>query len=247
MTDSPQTTASQAELAKFQAMADAWWDPKGKFRPLHDFNPVRLDFLREKLLQHFGRDRSVDRPFEGLTLLDIGCGGGLLAEPLAEMGFTVTGIDAVAKNIGTARAHADKSGVPVEYRVARPEELVSEGVTFDVVLAMEVLEHVADVDLFLQTLSDLMRPGGALAMATINRTVRAAVFAKFAAEYILRWMPPGTHDWNKFIKPSELAADLRRYGLEARSVEGVSFNPLGATWRRSSDVSMNYLMFAVKG
>lgn len=244
MTKSPQSTASQAELAKFQAMADAWWDPNGKFKSLHAFNPVRIDFIREKMIRHFGLDRAADRPFEGLKLLDIGCGGGLLSEPFAEMGFDVTGIDAVAENIGTAKAHAEKSGVRVTYRQAMPEDLVKEGVLFDAVLTMEVVEHVADVNLFWETVATLVRPEGAVAAATVNRTIKSLALAKFAAEYILRWMPPGTHDWNKFVKPSELAADMRRVGLVIDSVEGISFNPLMNFWKRSTDVSMNYLAFA---
>lgn len=244
MTKGPQSTASQAELAKFQAMADAWWDPNGKFKPLHDFNPVRIDFLREKMLRHFGRDNTADRPFEGLTLLDIGCGGGLLSEPLAEMGFQVTAIDAVAENIGTARAHAAQSGVNVEYRQAMPEDLVKEGVVFDAVLAMEVIEHVADANLFWKTVAALVRPEGAVAAATLNRTIKSLALAKYAAEYILRWMPPGTHDWKKFVKPSELTADMRRVGLDVETVEGLTFHPLMGFWKRSTDISMNYLAFA---
>lgn len=247
MTEGPQTTASDAELAKFHAMADAWWDPNGKFKPLHQFNPVRIDFIREHMVRHFKCDPTSDRPFQGLKLLDIGCGGGLLCEPFSEMGFEVTGIDAVAKNIGTAEAHSQKSGVPVSYRVAMPEDLVNEGQVFDAVLTMEIVEHVADVDLFWQTVSQLVRPGGAMASATLNRTLRSLALAKFAAEYVLRWLPPGTHDWRKFQKPSELSADLRRVGFTIDSIEGVSFNPLVQTWRRSSDVGMNYLVFASKG
>ncbi|WP_041793673.1 bifunctional 2-polyprenyl-6-hydroxyphenol methylase/3-demethylubiquinol 3-O-methyltransferase UbiG [Pararhodospirillum photometricum] len=246
MTTTSPSTALPAELAKFSAMADAWWDPEGKFKPLHKFNPVRIAFIRDHMAQHFGRSLDVERPFEGLRLLDVGCGGGLLCEPLARLGFEVVGIDAAERNVGTASNHAQRSGVPVTYRVATPEDLAAEGATFDAVLIMEVVEHVADLDLFFQSVGALLRPGGALVGATLNRTVKALALAKFGAEYVLRWLPRGTHDWRKFLKPSEFSDGLRRAGVETRDLAGMTFNPLSGEWSKTTDVSMNYLLFAVR-
>ncbi len=240
------STASPEEVARFTAMAEAWWDPTGKFKTLHMFNPVRLDFLRQRLAAHFGRDPEAERPFEGLSLLDVGCGGGLIAEPMAEMGFAVTGIDAGEKNVGTAAAHAAKTGAKVDYHVARPEMLAEEGKSFDVVLTLEVVEHVADLELFIEMAAQLVKPGGALVGATINRTPKAWLLAIAGAEYLLRWLPRGTHDWNKFVKPSEFAAYLRRSGLELTELKGMSYNPLSDVWRLTSDVDVNYLLLARK-
>ncbi|GEO80907.1 bifunctional 2-polyprenyl-6-hydroxyphenol methylase/3-demethylubiquinol 3-O-methyltransferase UbiG [Pararhodospirillum oryzae] len=246
MTSSSPSTASPAELAKFSAMADAWWDPEGKFKPLHKFNPLRIAYISDHMAAHFGRSLDVERPFEGLRLLDIGCGGGLVSEPLARLGFEVIGIDAAERNIGTARVHAERSGVPVTYRQATPEDLVREGQVFDAVLTLEVVEHVADVDLFLESIGTLVRPGGAVVAATLNRTLKSLALAKYAAEYVLRWLPRGTHDWRKFMKPSELTTGLRRAGLETRDVAGMTWNPLLDEWSKTQDVSMNYILFAVR-
>jgi 2-polyprenyl-6-hydroxyphenyl methylase/3-demethylubiquinone-9 3-methyltransferase len=243
---SPGGTALATELAKFSAMADAWWDPDGDFKPLHRFNPVRVAFIRDAMAAHFGRDITQPRPFAGLTLLDIGCGGGLLCEPLARLGFSVTGIDAAERNIGTASNHAERSGLAIDYRLAMPEDLVAEGKTFDAVLSMEVVEHVSDVTLFLDAVGALCRPGGAMAGATMNRTLKSLALAKVGAEYVLRWLPRGTHDWRKFLKPSEFAAGLRHAGLTVTDVAGMTFNPLTGEWRRTTDVSINYLLFATK-
>ena len=235
-----------SEVEKFSAMAAEWWDPTGKFAPLHKFNPVRLKFIRETVTAHFGRDGKSLRPFEGLSLLDIGCGGGLLSEPMARLGFAVTGVDPSEKNIGTARAHAAQSGTMVSYRASDAEALVAEGLNFDVVLNMEVVEHVADLRGYLESTAALVKPGGLMFVATLNRTLKALALAKVAAEYILRWLPPGTHDWDKFVAPAELRAMLEDTGLKILKTQGVSFDPLGWDWRLSSDTDVNYMVVAMR-
>jgi 2-polyprenyl-6-hydroxyphenyl methylase / 3-demethylubiquinone-9 3-methyltransferase len=234
------------EVARFAAMAEAWWDPQGEFRPLHKINPIRLAFIRDHLAAHFHRDTRAARPFLGLRLLDIGCGGGLVSEPMARLGFTVSGIDAGAETLAVARAHAEDKGVTVDYRQAAAEDLAAAGESFDAVLALEVVEHVADPQLFLGAAARLVRPGGALIAATINRTPQAFVFAILGAEYLLRWLPAGTHQWSKFLRPSELASALRRHGLKVSDAKGLAYNPLSDHWSLSSDLSVNYLLFAAK-
>ena len=233
-----------AEVAKFSAIAAEWWDPAGKFAPLHKFNPVRLSFIRTEAAGHFGRDSRALRPFEGLSLLDIGCGGGLLSEPMARLGFAVTGADASEKNIGTARAHAAQSGVGVTYRAATAEALVAEGQSFDVVLNMEVVEHVADVTAYLEACARLVKPGGLTFVATLNKTLKSLALAKIGAEYVLNWLPRGTHDWNRFIPPAELQVMLEQTGLTILKRQGVSFDPLRWEWRLSNDVDINYMLVA---
>ncbi len=238
------STASPEEIARFTAMAEEWWDPDGKFRPLHRFNPTRLEFIRERLVGHFGRDPQAIAPFEGLSLLDVGCGGGLLSEPLARMGFAVTGIDAGEKNVAVARIHAEQSGAPVTYEVATPERLA--GRQFDVVMIMEIIEHVPDVQQFLAAVCPLVKPGGALLAATLNRTMKAYALGIVGAEYVLRWLPPGTHDWNKFVKPSEMAAGLRRHGIAVTAQKGMTYDPFRDAWALTDDLSVNYMVFAVR-
>jgi 2-polyprenyl-6-hydroxyphenyl methylase/3-demethylubiquinone-9 3-methyltransferase len=235
-----------AEVAKFSALAAEWWDPSGKFAPLHKFNPVRLGFIRSEAAAHFGRDTRSLRPFEGLSLLDIGCGGGLLSEPMARLGFAVTGADASDRNIGTARAHAAQSGLPVTYRAATAESLVEEGLRFDMVLNMEVVEHVADVTAYLEACAQLLKPGGLTFVATLNKTLKSLALAKIGAEYVLGWVPRGTHDWNRFIPPKELKASLEEAGLTVLKTQGVSFDPLAWDWKLSSDVDVNYMVVATK-
>ena len=235
-----------AEVAKFSALAEEWWDPAGKFRPLHRFNPTRLAFVRDRAAARFGRDPGAERPLEGLSVLDIGCGGGLLAEPLARLGARVTGIDASARNVNIATLHAARSGLEIDYRHAAAEELADAGEAFDLVLNMEVVEHVADVSAFLAASAALVKPGGAMVAATLNRTPKAFLLAVVGAEYLLRWLPPGTHDWRRFQRPSELAGPLRAAGLEVAEITGVAYNPLTDAWRLSRDTDVNYMMLAVR-
>ncbi len=239
-------TASPEEVARFVAMADEWWDPKGKFRPLHKFNPLRLTFMRDSICTHFGRDPQQPLPLKGLKILDIGCGGGLISEPLCRLGAEMTSIDAAEKNISIAAVHAKDSGLEIGYRHVLPEQLLEEGASFDVVLNMEVIEHVPDMHQFLQICSDLVRPGGAMVGATLNRTMKALALAKFGAEYVLRWLPAGTHDWNKFVKPSEFVGALRNNGITVTSLKGMSFNPLKDSWSLSDNLDVNYLLFGSK-
>jgi 2-polyprenyl-6-hydroxyphenyl methylase/3-demethylubiquinone-9 3-methyltransferase len=233
------------EVAKFSAIAAEWWDPAGKFAPLHKFNPVRLAFIRTEAARHFGRDERSLRPFEGLSLLDIGCGGGLLSEPMARLGFAVTGADASERNIGTARAHAAQSGVAIDYRATSAEVLAEEGLNnFDVVLNMEVVEHVADVSAYLAACTRLVKPGGLTFVATLNKTLKSLALAKIGAEYVLNWLPRGTHDWNRFLSPADLKASLEESGLTILKTQGVSFDPLRWDWKLSSDVDVNYMVVA---
>ena len=238
------STIDPAEVAKFSAIAAERWDPTGKFAPLHKFNPVRLGFIRAEAASHFGRDSRSLRPFEGLSLLDIGCGGGLLAEPMARLGFAVTGADASERNIGTAKAHATQSGLNIDYRATTAEALVDEGHSFDVVLNMEVVEYVADVSAYLTACTALVKPGGLTLVATLNKTLKSLALAKIGAEYVLGWLPRGTHDWNRFIPPTELKASLQDSGLTILKTQGVSFNPLSWDWHLSNDVDVNYMVVA---
>ena len=235
-----------AEVAKFSALAAEWWDPEGKFAPLHKFNPVRLDFIRREAAAQFNRDARSLKPFGGLSLLDIGCGGGLLSEPMARLGFAVTGADASERNIGTARAHAAENGVAVDYRVATAEALAEEGMAFDIVLNMEVVEHVADVGAYLSACASLLKPGGITLVATLNKTFKSLALAKIGAEYVLGWLPRGTHDWDRFIPPTELRAELEKSGLTILKTQGVSFNPLAWNWKLSPDVDVNYMIVAAR-
>jgi 2-polyprenyl-6-hydroxyphenyl methylase/3-demethylubiquinone-9 3-methyltransferase len=237
------TTASAEEVARFQAMADAWWDSTGSFKPLHQINRPRLEALTEYLAAHFGRDRTADRPFEGLTLIDIGCGGGLLCEPMARLGFAVTGIDAGERTIQVAKHHAEQMGVAIDYRTATPEQVEGQ---FDVVLSMEVIEHVADVDLFLAGCAALLKPGGAFCGATLNRTAKSFALAIVGAEYVLRWLPRGTHDWRKFVRPSEFSAGLRKVGITVKTLEGVAYDPWRDLWNRVPSVDVNYFLYGIK-
>lgn len=235
-------TADAAEIARFAAIAEEWWDPGGKFAPLHKLNPARLEFIRDHVAAHFGRDPHGDRPFAGLALADIGCGGGLLCEPMARLGATVTGIDAAEESIRIAGAHAEQMGLAIDYRFATVEALVAEPVRFDVVLSMEVVEHVADLDAFLADCATLLKPGGLIFMATLNRTAKAFALGIVGAEYILGWLPRGTHDWRKFVRPSELARGLRGAGVVVTELTGVAYNPLKDRWQLAPrDLDVNYM------
>ena len=239
-------TVSPDEVAKFAKMADSWWDPAGAFRPLHKFNPERIRFVRDRLAAHFGRDPEGPAPFSGLRLLDVGCGGGLIAEPMARLGFDVTGIDATPENIAVAKLHAERMGLPIHYDVAAPESLRAAGMEFDAVLGLEVVEHVSDVGAFLGAVGGLVAPGGAAVVATLNRTLKAFLLAKVGAEYVLRWLPAGTHDWRKFVRPSELATGLRRGGLVLQEFAGMSYDIATDGWKLGRDLDVNYLALATK-
>lgn len=246
MSQGPPSSINPDEVAKFAALAAQWWDPTGPFKPLHKFNPVRLAYLRRKIDAHFGLCEEATLPFTGLRLLDIGCGGGLLAEPMARLGATVTGIDATAKNIAVASLHAEQSNLDIAYRCATAEQLVAEGAQFDVVLTMEVVEHVADPGPFIADCSRLLAPGGVCFAATLNRTAKSFVMAIVGAEYVLGWLPRGTHSWSKFVKPSELARWFRESGLDLGELSGVGYNPLSDSFALTRDVGVNYMMVATR-
>lgn len=239
-------SVDEAEMAKFARLAAEWWDPNGKFRSLHRFNPVRLQFIRDLAAGRFKRDVRALKPFEGLSLLDIGCGGGLLSEPMARLGFDVLGADPLEKNVRTAAAHAAGSGLPLHYRVTTAEQLAVEQARFDVVLNMEVIEHVSDLAGFLHSCAKLLSERGCMVVATLNRTLKSLALAKIGAEYVLRWLPVGTHDWNRFVTPVELNRHLEVAGLAVTRVQGVEFDPLRWEWRLSSDTDVNYMVVAEK-
>ena len=242
------STVDPAEVARFSAMAAAWWDPHGKFRPLHRLNPIRLRYIHDVACRHWQRDSQADRPLAGLSALDIGCGGGLLSEPLAALGLAVTGIDASPRNIAIATSHAqtpNDTTPDLHYRVGTAEEEAADGRQYDLVLAFEILEHVADVPLFLEACGRLLKPEGLLFLATLNRTAKSFALAIVGAEYILRWLPRGTHDWKRFLKPSELAAALRPQGIAFGDVCGVSYNPLNDSFALNPrDPGVNYMAWA---
>ena len=242
------TTIDEREVEKFQAMAAEWWDPRGKFKPLHMLNPTRLDYITAQVADEHDRDLGGPRPFEGLRVLDIGCGGGLLCEPMARLGADVVGVDAAARNIPVARAHAEQSGLSIDYRHATAEALVEAGEPpFDAVLNMEVVEHVADPPGYLAACAALLRPGGLMCCSTINRNPKSYAMLILGAERVLRWLPVGTHDWGKFVTPDELSAMLRGAGLEVVDRTGFVFNPLAWTWSLSDrDLSVNYVTTSVK-
>ena len=240
------TTISPDEIGKFHKMAEEWWDPEGKFKPLHKFNPVRLSYIRQQVIAHFGLSDTAMRPFEGLRFLDIGCGGGLLCEPMARLGATVVGADAGEKNVKIASLHAEQSGLDIDYRATTSEALAAAGEQFDVVLNMEVVEHVADVPLYLKSCCDLVKPGGLMFVATINRTARAYALAIVGAERVLRWLPKGTHQYEKLVTPEEITSVTRRNGMRVIDKTGVSFNPLKNEWAKSRDMAVNYMLLLEK-
>ena len=233
-----------SEVEKFSKMAAEWWNPNGKFRPLHKFNPVRLAWIRDQIAARFGRDPRAPRPFEGLRILDIGCGGGLLCEPMARLGAEVVGADASATNIEVAKLHAAESGVTVDYRATTAEDLADAGETFDVILNMEVVEHVSDVGLFVSKCSQMVRPNGVMFVATINRTLKALGLAIIGAEYVLRWLPRGTHQFGKLVRPDELEKALSDAGMRVIEQTGVIYNPLADRWQKSTDMDVNYMVLA---
>jgi len=235
------------EIEKFRAMAADWWSPTGKFAPLHKFNPVRLTFIRDAAVQHFGLPAEAHRPLEGLRLLDAGCGGGLVTEPMARLGAHAVGIDAGDANIKAAIVHADALHMDIDYRIGTVEGLITANEPkFDIVLALEVVEHVADPARFLADCAALVKPGGLMIMATLNRTAKAMALAVVGAEHILRWLPVGTHDWNKFVTPEEARAAMTGAGLDVQPPVGVSFSPLSGRWSLGNDTAVNYMLVATK-
>lgn len=235
-----------ADVARFSAQAAEWWDAKGPFAPLHKFNPARLAFIRNRVADHFGRDPKARAPFAGLRLIDIGCGGGLIAEPMRRMGFEVTAVDASSENIGTARAHAEQMGLDISYRAATAEQMEAEGAgPFDVVLALEIVEHVADPEAFLRTCARLIAPGGMMVVATLNRTLKSLALGKVAAEYVLRWVPAGTHDWRQFLKPDEIRLMLSEEPVAVSGPYGLVYSPLTDRWSEG-DSDINYMMVATR-
>lgn len=234
------------EVERFQALAKAWWDPTGKFRPLHQIGPARLTFVRDELTRHFGREAGGLRPLKDLKVIDVGCGGGLMSEPLARLGARVTGIDPGEKNVAIARGHAEPQGLAIDYRVATVEELVAANEQFDAVVCLEVVEHVPDVAAFIKACADLVRPGGILVLSTINRTMKAYLLAIVGAEYVLGWLPRGTHQWERFVTPDELSRHVSAAGLAAPRFMGFVYNPLRDVWSLAADTDVNYLASATK-
>ena len=240
-------TVDITEVDRFSRLAGQWWDPHGKMAVLHTFNPVRLAYIRDAACRRYGRDPARPPCLDGLRVLDIGCGGGLLCEPLARLGAAVVGADPSGANIAAARLHAEAGGLSIDYRVTAAEALADAGERFDVVLAMEVVEHVADVDLFVSRCAGMVKPGGLMVAATLNRTLKSFALAILGAEYVLRWLPRGTHQWDKFVTPAELERALARAGLRVSDATGVVYHPLSDTWRLSADMAVNYMMVAERG
>jgi len=247
MAETAQTTVDPAEIERFSRIAEEWWDPAGKFAPLHQLNPVRIGYIRDRAAAHWQRDALSGSPLDGLDLLDIGCGGGLLSEPMARLGAAVTGIDAAERNIATASLHAEGQDLAIDYRATTAESLAETGKKYDIVLALEIVEHVADVELFLRTCGDLVKPGGLLFLSTLNRTAKSWALAIAGAEYVLRWLPRGTHEWKKFLKPSEVVRGLRGGAIDAQEIVGVVYSPLSRAWSlNKADLDVNYILYGTK-
>lgn len=241
------TTVDENEIAKFEAMAAEWWDPSGKFKPLHMLNPCRLDYITQQIEAEFDRDLDTESPFKGLRILDIGCGGGLLSEPMARLGADVVGADAAERNIPVAKVHAEQSGLKIDYRHTTAEAMVAKGEQFDVVLNMEVVEHVADPLAYLTACQQLIKPGGMMVCSTINRNPKSFLMAIVGAEHVMRWLPKGTHEWSKFITPDELFDLIKSAGLEPVDRTGFVFNPISWSWSLSDrDLSVNYVTTSIK-
>jgi 2-polyprenyl-6-hydroxyphenyl methylase/3-demethylubiquinone-9 3-methyltransferase len=241
------STVDPAEIERFSRIAEEWWDPNGKFAPLHRLNPLRIGYIRDRAAAHWKRDPLSGAPLQGRSLLDIGCGGGLLSEPMARLGGHVTGVDAAARNVTVAALHAEKQGLAIDYRQGTAEALAQSGAQFDIVVALEIVEHVADVELFLKSCGRMVKPGGLLFLSTLNRTAKAWALAIAGAEYVLGWLPRGTHDWKKFLKPSEVVNGLRTGGIEAQEIVGVVYSPLGRAWSlNKNDLDVNYMLYGSK-
>jgi len=233
------TSVNKKEIDKFSKMANEWWDPEGKFKPLHKFNPIRIKYIKENIINNF-KLKNKFRPLSGINILDIGCGGGLLSEPMSRMGANVTGIDASDKNIQIAKLHAKKNKLKINYFCSSPEKLKITK-KFDVILNMEIVEHVEDIDFFLKSCSKLLKKNGLMFVATINKTLKSYIFAIVGAEYVLKWLPIGTHDWEKFVKPEDLKKILIKYDLSLNKFEGMNFNIIKDEWSISRDLSVNYI------
>jgi len=243
--DDGATTVDKEEIAQFGRIATDWWDPKGLFKPLHQMNPLRVGYIRDAVVDRFDRNADSLTPFDGMRFVDVGCGGGLLSEPIARLGARVTGVDASVEGIDVAKAHANARALEIDYRVETAEDLAAAGERFDVVMALEIIEHVADVDRFMSALADLTAPGGMVFISTLNRTRISYLKAIIAGEYVLRWLPRGTHDWHKFVRPSELASGFRSVGLTVQDISGMIYDPIGGRWSLSSrDLSVNYIAMA---
>jgi 2-polyprenyl-6-hydroxyphenyl methylase / 3-demethylubiquinone-9 3-methyltransferase len=244
MVEAGNNTLDAEEVARFARLSGEWWDEAGPFKPLHRINPTRLTYIRDQLCRKFGRDKKAAASLKGLSVLDIGCGGGLVAEPLTRLGARVTGIDPASENIAAAKAHADGAGLDIRYRAETAEAVAESGATFDAVLLLEVVEHVPDVPAFLKAVAPLVKPGGVMILSTLNRTFKAYALAIVGAELVLRWLQPGTHQWERFVTPDELAAALKGAGLGVSDMTGMVYHPLGDDWRLSSDKDVNYFATA---
>ena len=238
------SSVNKKEIDKFSKMANEWWDPEGKFKPLHKFNPTRIKYIKENIINNFQLKNKI-KPLSGINILDIGCGGGLLSEPISRMGANVTGIDASDKNIKIAKLHSKKNKLKINYLCSSPEKLKITK-KFDVILNMEIVEHVEDIDFFLKSCSKLLKKNGLMFVATINKTLKSYIFAIVGAEYVLKWLPIGTHEWEKFVKPDDLKKILMKYDLSLNKLEGMSFNIIRDEWNISRDLSVNYIAKFIK-
>ena len=246
MAEARNTTLDRDEVARFGRLAGEWWDAAGPFKQLHRINPVRLTYIRDQLCRHFQRSSAAASSLKGLSVLDIGCGGGLVSEPLARLGAEVTGIDPAPESIAAASAHARGGGLKIAYEAAAAEEIVARGAAFDAVLLLEVVEHVPDMPAFLKAIAPLVKPGGIMILSTLNRTLKAYALAIIGAELILRWLPVGTHQWQRFVRPEELASALRGAGLAPTDTTGMVYDPFADEWRLSTDIDVNYFVTAAR-
>jgi 2-polyprenyl-6-hydroxyphenyl methylase / 3-demethylubiquinone-9 3-methyltransferase len=237
-------TINKKEIEKFSKIAEEWWNPRGKFKPLHNFNPIRIKYIKDNIMNDFNI-KSSNKPFRNIKILDIGCGGGLLSEPMCRLGANIVGIDASKKNIDIAKFHAKKNGLKIDYRVASPERLKTK-MKFDVILNMEIVEHVEDINFFIKESSKLLKKNGIMFIATLNKTLKSYVLAIVGAEYVLRWLPIGTHEWEKFVNPDELINISKKNNLLLKKLDGMKFNILDNSWKVSSDTSVNYIMKLIK-